>query len=381
MGNKNAIVIGAGIVGLAAARALAMRGYKVDVFEKSERAVGASVRNFGMVWPIGQPMGHMYERAQRSKNVWREVCEDANIWHSKKGSIHVAYEQDELNTIEEFVDINAEYRDIRLLNKEDLLSLSPAVNPNGLLGGFFSADEIIVDPREAIRAIPDYFAETLNINFRFLSAVTRVEHPYVWCGAQKYQADEIYICSGQEFESLYPELYISSPLTKCSLQMLRTMPQPGFHIGPAICGGLTLLHYKSFTECPSLVGLSNRIRRQMPDYIEHGIHVMISQNALGEITIGDSHEYGFTHDPFNRADINELIMNYLKHFVVMPDWTIQQTWNGIYVKMVEGTELVLQPEEGVTIVNGLGGAGMTLSFGLLEEIVTGSYKIKAAAII
>ncbi len=67
MQNRSAIVIGAGIVGMATARALALEGFSVKVFERSPRAQGASVRNFGMIWPIGQPMGKLYKRAIRSK--------------------------------------------------------------------------------------------------------------------------------------------------------------------------------------------------------------------------------------------------------------------------------------------------------------------------
>ena len=49
---------------------------------------------------------------------------------------------------------------------------------------------------------------------------------------------------------------------------------------------------------------------------------------------------------------------------------IVQTWYGIYPKLTNGeTELILSPQKNIFIVNGLGGAGMTLSFGLAEEIV------------
>jgi D-hydroxyproline dehydrogenase subunit beta len=250
------------------------------------------------------------------------------------------------------------------------MTISPAVQPNGLLGGFYSPDEIIVDPREAIAALPAFLSETYGVRFHFGKAITAVDHPYVYSSEERFSADRIFICSGQEFESLFPELYLQSPLTKCKLQMMRTVAQPqAFRIGPAICGGLTLTHYGAFKSCPSLESVKKRVDEQYPEYEKWGIHVMISQNGSNEIVIGDSHEYGLTHDPFDRKEINDLILAYLKKMVQMPDWTIGQSWNGTYVKMKEGTELVLHPQDGVTIVNGLGGAGMSLSFGLLEEVV------------
>ena len=71
--------------------ALAVRGHKVIVLERNEKALGASIRNFGMVWPIGQPDGDLYERALLSKAIWEEICKEAGIWYEEKGSLHLAY--------------------------------------------------------------------------------------------------------------------------------------------------------------------------------------------------------------------------------------------------------------------------------------------------
>ena len=97
---------------------------------------------------------------------------------------------------------------------------------------------------------------------------------------------------------------------------------------------------------------------------------MVSQNGIGELTIGDSHEYGLKFTPFDSYHINKLILDMLKTFAHFKDWEMGSSWHGIYPKMTNGAmEFVYQVDDVVTIVNGMGGAGMTLSFGLGEEIV------------
>jgi glycine/D-amino acid oxidase-like deaminating enzyme len=128
--NKSAIIVGAGIVGLATARALAIRGYKVTLFERNEQAVGASIRNFGMIWPIGQATGPLFERAMLSRSIWKEICTEAHIWHNEVGSMHLAYHDDELQVIKEYVEANHSYRDCELFTPKQALLKSPAVNPD-----------------------------------------------------------------------------------------------------------------------------------------------------------------------------------------------------------------------------------------------------------
>ena len=367
--NKSAIVIGAGIVGLATARALAVRGYKVTVFERNERAVGASIRNFGMVWPIGQATGPLFERAMLSRSIWKEICSEANIWHDEVGSLHLAYHDDELLAITEYVEVNHRHRDCALLSPEDALQKSPAINPAGLKGALWSGEEMIIESRVAVGQVASYLAEKFGVKFHWNTAISEIAHPRVISGGRYWEADEIFVSSGADFETLYPELFLATNITKCKLQMMRLVTQPdNWRIGPSLCGGLSMVHYPGFEAAASLPNLRKRYEEQYAEYLKWGIHVMVSQNGSGELTIGDSHEYGLVHDPFDKEFINNLIISYLHTFANFRDWKLLQSWHGIYPKMTDGkTELIVDISPGVTVINGVGGNGMTLSFGLCEE--------------
>jgi len=138
-------------------------------------------------------------------------------------------------------------------------------------------------------------------------------------------------------------------------------------LGPALAFGLTFRHYPTFAICDSLAALKARVKDETPEFDKWGIHVMASENSTRQITLGDSHEYGLEVSIFDRAHVNELILEYARQFLRVPDMQIAETWHGVYAKHPDRPFLRLTPQEGVRIVTVTSGIGMTLSFGLAEQ--------------
>lgn len=367
----DAAVVGAGILGLAHAYHLARKGMKVVVFERSARALGASIRNFGMIWPIGLPSGDLHQTALRSREIWSNVLAQAGIWYEPIGSLHLAYHDDEASVLEEFLTLSHEAGfAVRLLSPEQVVLLSPAVRPSGLLTGMYSQTEMCIDPREALVKLSAFLQHTYDVEFHFNTTITGYDSPILRSGNRTWNADRLFVCAGDDFQTLYPEVFIGSGITRCKLQMMRSAPiANGWRIGPMLAGGLTLRHYASFQSCPSLPRLKERIAKEVPIFDKYGIHVMASQNGVGEILIGDSHEYGDMVDPFICEEINIAITNYLSTFMQVPGLQINTRWYGVYAKHPTLPYFTASPAPNVQILVVTTGVGMTLSFGLVEKLL------------
>ena len=362
-------VVGGGIIGLAHAYMAARRGTSVVLFERNERAQGASIRNFGMIWPIGQPAGERLQLALRSREIWTEVIGETGLEIASTGSVHLAYQEDESAVIQEFAESSAAHGySCQWWTPDQVLKQCPGVRRKGLIGGLWSDTELVVDPRRVASLLPAFLSERYGVQVRMGSAVQSIELPFVRTTQETWEVERVVVCSGDDFHGLYPEVFAASGMIKCKLQMMRTGVQPGgWQLGAALAAGLTLLFYPAFQTCEALPRLRQRIDAETPDYALYGIHVMASQTPGGEITIGDSHEYGLDVSVFDKPRIDELILAYLRRFLCLPEPGIVERWNGVYAKHPRLPYFTVSPAPGVRIVTGFGGAGMTLSFGAAEK--------------
>lgn len=366
----DALVIGGGVLGLGHAIAALRAGLRVTLCERDAVARGASVRNFGMIWPIGQPAGADQRTALRSRELWGQVAAEAGFRCAGVGSLHLAYAEDEWRVLEEFA-ATSPLLDLELWTPEEAIAARPGIVRQDLCGALFSPHEANVDPGVAVRAMHRWMREQ-GADVRLGSPVVQLgEGRAVLADGSMVAADRTVLCSGDDFASLLPDAFDPDDLVRCRLQMMSLGPQPdGFVLGPMLAAGLTLSHYEGFAQCPSLPALRARLERELEPLVARGIHVMVSQGDDGRLIVGDSHDYEPPYAPGLDARTEQLILDQLATFFRAPNATVQRRWSGSYAKCTKGRSLFrATPLPGVEVVTGVGGSGMTRSLAIGEQTV------------
>ncbi len=149
------VVVGAGVVGLATARALAKQGREVVVLEATG-VIGSEIssRNSGVIHAgIYYPAGSLKaELCVAGKHALYDFCETFAVEHRRVGKILVATDESQLPLLDEFRALAAgnDVKDLALLSSSDVTALEPEVV---CVGALMSPSTGIIDVHDYLLAL------------------------------------------------------------------------------------------------------------------------------------------------------------------------------------------------------------------------------------
>jgi FAD dependent oxidoreductase TIGR03364 len=358
------VVVGAGIVGLAHALEAAARGLSVVVVERDDRAVGASVRNFGHGCVTAQE-GRALDCARRARTTWARLAKAAGFWLSEAGTVVVARAEDELAVLAQLAE--RRHGDVRMLTRSDVLE-AVAVGEDDVVGGAHLAADIRVDPRTTVRAIAAWLATQPGVELRFGQNVVAVEPGAVRTSEAVIHARDAVTCTGHDVDRLFPDVARQAGVQRCALHMLAVAPPGGRRLDPAVLTGSSMLRYPAFAGCPAIADVRARLGVESPALLDAGVNLMFTQRPNGDVLIGDTHAYARTHEPFRDEVLDELLLREASRLLGVQRLVVRERWTGEYAA---GTAdfLVESPAEHTHIVSVTTGIGMTTAFGLAQDVV------------
>lgn len=375
--NYDLLVIGGGILGTFHAYHALKKGLRVALLEKDTVPKAATVRNFGQIVPSGmdakwQTMG------RRSVEVYSDLSEQIGLACKKEGSVYLAHDEAEMQLLEELAAINRgnDYPSA-LLTAAACLKQYPGLRADYCVGGLFFPTEISLDPRLAVHQLRNYMIAQLGLDYFPATPAHAVNVKAASClitdaFGKEYTAGHVIICAGNEFQTLYPEVYQDAGLVLCQLQMLGTQAQKQQQIPGNVLTGRTIRRYEAFRACPSYA----EVKAQM-DELEFGnqwgIHILFKQAADGKVILGDSHHYAAvgkkgTNMPFDRLEaVDHFMLQEAAAIFELETYEISHRWLGYYTQCAEADIFTKTIEERVHLVAGIGGKGMTAGPGFAEQ--------------
>ena len=357
------VVVGAGIVGLAHAVEAIKRGLSVLVIERDERAVGASVRNFGHGCVTGQ-LGENQAWALAARDRWHELARDAGFWIGTGGAVIAARSADELAVVQELV--GSGHGDARLLDRRQVaehVDLSDDV-----LGGAHLPLDIRVNPREAVGAIAAWVSGQRSGAIWWSTSMLGLDGDVVRTSRGDVTAGRTVVCVGHNVDRVFPDIAATAGVQRCALHMLRVASPGTRTIAPAVLSGTSLLRYPAFKAMPAAAALHERYERDHADLLGAGLNLMFTQLPNGDLTVGDTHGYATTLGAYNDEALDDLVLDETARLLGEDRLTVKQRWRGVYASAPRDT-LVAAVSATATVVAVTSGVGMTIAHGLAGTVL------------
>ncbi|WP_229693376.1 TIGR03364 family FAD-dependent oxidoreductase [Lentzea pudingi] len=358
------VIVGAGIVGLAHALEGVRRGMRVVVLDRDERAVGASVRNFGHVCVTAQD-GRALGYARDARRTWLDLAPQAGFRLWEAGTVVLARAEDELAVLAEF----AASRGDDQVTVLDRRGIDLPLLADDVLGAARLPLDLRVDPREAVPAVASWLAAQ-GVEFHWRTAVTGVEAGLVRTTRGAFEAGATVVAVGHDVDRLLPDLADAAGLKRCRLRMFEVATPGGHVIAPAVLSGTSMLRYPGLSGTAAAVDVRARIARDQPELLDAVVNLMLTQRPDGNLVVGDTHHYAVTHDPFLDEDIDELVLREAARLLGVPALTVRRRWTGVYASAPDEF-LIAAPHPTTRVVSVTSGIGMTTAFGLAPTVLDG----------
>lgn len=358
------VVVGSGIVGLSHAVDAHLRGLRVLVLERDERAVGASVRNFGHVCMTGQSgEGLGYARVARER--WVQLAERAGFEVRAEGTVVVARTAPEAAVLAEFA--HERGREEAVLLTEAEVSRRLGWLPPGTVSGAWFPLDLRVDPRAAVPAIAAWLGRK-GVEIRYGVHAGRVADGMVVTPQGEIEAAHVVHAVGHDVDRLFPDVAEKHTIRRCRLQMFEVAPPHERGIAPAVLTGSSLLRYGGLSAMPSAGAVRADFAAARPELLEVGLNLMLTQRPDGSVVLGDTHHYERTSTPFDEEDVADLVLREGARLLGGPV-RVRRRWRGVYASS-DTTDFVIESADARThVVSVTSGIGMTTALGLAPAVL------------
>ncbi len=380
MNNKyDVIVVGGGVLGTFHAYHALKLGLKVCLVEKDAYPKGATTQNFGQVVPSGMNI-KWQKYGRESLRIYKEIQSLFDITIRQNGTIYLASNEEEEQLLVELraINRNNEYCS-KMLTHTECLSQYPGLKANYVKAGLYFPEEVTVEPRTMIHRLQSYLVEYMNLEILRHFSVIHCEsiNGNIEVHSSKNQkliGEKVIVCNGNDFKTLYPEIFENSDLEVSKLQMMQTRPQENFTLKGSILTGWSIRRYEAFAECPSY----QTVKANEPqDGLQKkwGVHILFKQAFDGSVILGDSHQYADA----NRIDdlgfdldmgIDNFMLQEAKKIFQLPNYDIQRRWYGMYSQCKTKDIFNTTIDKNIHIVTGIGGKGMTGSAGYSKKNIS-----------
>ncbi|MGW1168507.1 TIGR03364 family FAD-dependent oxidoreductase [Streptomyces sp. NPDC001153] len=345
------------------------RGHQVVQIEREAEARGASLRNFGQIWVSGRAAGEELQTALRARELWEGIgARVPALGFRANGSLTPVRGPLELAVAEAAVArADAAARGYKLLTPSEARALNPALRGD-FTAALYCERDAAVEPRTAQLALRAELLKASNYTFlpgREVREVTgagtvRDDHGDV------HRADAVVLCTGAWLGGLVRELAGPElPVRRVRLQMMQTDPL-GEPLPTSVADADSFRYYPAYAS-PALDRL-NTEQPQPETAATHRMQLLMVQRADGGLTIGDTHEY---EHPFAFDTVEEPyehLTGVVESLLGRPLPRVRRRWAGVYAQCTEPGRVVhrRQVREGVWLVTGPGGRGMTCAPAIAE---------------